>query len=45
MEEVCSILLAAGFDEAIVEIFCMNKIDYSVLLDLDKDDIKELGGG
>ena len=43
MEEVCSILLAAGFDEAAVEIFRVNKINRSVLLDLDKDDIKELG--
>lgn len=43
MEEVCSILLAAGFDEATVEIFRVNKIDRTILLDLDKDDVKELG--
>ena len=43
MEEVCSILQAAGFDEATVEIFCVNKVDCTILLDLDKDDMKELG--
>lgn len=43
MEEVCSILTEAGFDEATVEIFRSNKIDRTVLMNLDKDDMKELG--
>ena len=43
MEEVCSILLAADFEEATVEIFRANKVDCTILLDLDKDDMKELG--
>lgn len=43
MEEACSTLLAAGFDEATVKIFRVNKVDRAILLDLDKDDMKELG--
>lgn len=43
MEEVSDILNKAGFDEEVVKIFRVNKIDRSLLVALDKDDMKELG--
>lgn len=43
MEEVSSLLLEAGFDDATIEIFQSNKIDRATLVDIDRDDMKELG--
>lgn len=43
MEEVSDILTKAGFDEEVVKVFRVNKIDRSLLVALDKDDMKELG--
>ena len=41
--EVCSLLKESGFDTDVVEIFQKNKIDGTTFLDLDADDLKELG--
>ena len=43
MEEVSDILNKAGFNEEVVKIFRVNKIDRSLIVALDKDDMKELG--
>lgn len=40
---VCSLLQTNGFDDEVVEIFRTNKIDGSTLLELNSDDLKELG--
>lgn len=41
--EICQLLREKGFQDDVVEVFRMNKIDGSVLVELDADDMKELG--
>ena len=43
VEDVFQLLLENDFDALVVEIFRANKIDRKVLIDLDRDDMKELG--
>ena len=43
IENVCQLLVENHFDASVVEIFRANKIDRNVFIDLDKDDMKELG--
>ena len=47
VERVCNMLLTNGFDNDVVDVFRENKVDFEVDLDvfiqLDKDDIRELG--
>ena len=40
---MCEMLVKAGFDDSVVEVFRSNKIDRVVLLELDRDDMSELG--
>ena len=42
-EEICDLLLENGFDRSVAGVFRDKKIDGAVLVDLDKDDMKELG--
>ncbi len=41
--EVCNLLKTSGLDDEVVEIFRANKIDGGTLLELNSDDLKELG--
>ena len=43
IENMCQLLVENHFDTSVVEIFRANKIDRNVFIDLDKDDMKELG--
>ena len=42
-EKICELLLENGFDNSVSSVFCDNKVDGAVFVDLDKDDMKELG--
>lgn len=42
-EEICKLLLENGFDRSVTAIFHDNKVDGTVFVELDKDDMKELG--
>ena len=41
--DVCKLLQANGFEVEVAEVFLENKIDGSTLLDLNSEDLKELG--
>ena len=41
--EICELLRDNGFDEEVTESMRVNKIDGSTLLDLNSQDLKELG--
>ena len=43
ISEVCSLLKERGLDDDVIEIFRTNKIDGAVFLELNKEDLKELG--
>ena len=43
VERVCNMLLTNGFDNDVVDVFRENKVDLDVFIQLDKDDIRELG--
>ena len=42
-EKICELLLENGFDNSVSSVFRDNKVDGAVFVDLDKDDMKELG--
>ena len=42
-EIICKLLLENGFDNSVSSVFCDNKVDGAVFVDLDKDDMKEFG--
>ena len=42
-ESICELLMDNGFDISIVEVFHHNKVDGEVFLELDSNDMKELG--
>ena len=43
MNKVCELLKKKDFDEEVVEVFRKNKVSEAVLIELDYDDLKELG--
>ena len=43
ISQLCSLLKENGLDGDVIEVFRCNKIDGAVLLDLNKEDLKELG--
>ena len=42
-ENICELLMDNGFDVSIVEVFRRNKVDGVVFVELDSNDMKELG--
>ena len=43
VNKVCELLKKKDFDEEVVEVFRKNKVSEAVLIELDNDDLKELG--
>ena len=43
IEEFCAILTSYNFDDNVVQVFCSNKIDGNIFLELTTEDFKELG--
>ena len=43
ISELCSLLKEKGLDNDVVEVFRSNKIDGAVFLDLNREDLRELG--
>ena len=39
-KEICCLLLENGFNHSVTSVFCNNKVDGAVFMELDKDDIK-----
>ncbi len=43
VDKVCQLLMKKDFDGDVVDVFRTNKVSEAVLIELDNDDLKELG--